>query len=55
MDLRPELVELQKSYYGESKQKTSIEDLIKINENGIKSVFSIPIKWLTMIYGAGIC
>lgn len=55
MDLRTELVELQKSYYDETKNKTSIEDLKKINENGIKSIFSIPIKWLTMIYGAGIC
>jgi len=55
MDLRTELVELQKSYYDETKNKTSIEDLRKINKNGIKSVFSIPTKWLTMIYGAGIC
>jgi len=55
MDLRTELVELQKSYYDETKNKTSIEDLRKINENEIKSVFYIPTKWLTMIYGAGIC
>jgi len=55
MDLRAELVELQNSYYSETKKKTSIEDLRKINENGIKSIFSIPIKCLTMIYCAGIC
>ena len=55
MDLRPELVELQKSYYEQTKYKISIEELIKINANEIKSVFYIPIKWLTLIYGAGIC
>lgn len=53
MDLRAELVELQKSYYDETKNKPSIEDLIKINRN--ENVFSIPPKWLTMIYGTGIC
>ena len=55
MDLRPELVELQKSYYEQTKYKISIEELIKINANEIKSVFYIPIKWLTLIYGDGIC
>jgi len=49
MDFRVELEELQHCYYSETKNKPPIEDLI----NG--KIFTISPKWLTMIYGSGIC
>ncbi len=51
MDLRDEVFELQKSYFDENKTKPSIEQLIKTNVRE----FTISPKWLTMIFGAGIC
>ena len=51
MDLRAEVMELQKSYYEQTQSKISIEQLIKTN----RIEFFIPLKWLTLIYVSGIC
>ena len=51
MDLRAEVAELQQSYYDQTKDKTPIEQLIKTH----RIEFTIPPKWLTMVYGSGIC
>ena len=51
MDLREEVVELQNSYYEQTKYKISIEQLIKTN----RIEFFIPSKWLTMIFSGGVC
>jgi len=51
MDLRDEVFDLQQSYFDENKDKPSIEQLIKTNGKA----FNIPPKWLTMIFGGGVC
>ena len=51
MDLRDEVFNLQQSYFDENKDKPSIEQLIKTNGKA----FNILPKWLTMIFGGGVC
>jgi len=51
MVLIDEVFNLQQSYFDENKDKPSIEQLIKTNGKA----FNIPPKWLTMIFGGGVC
>lgn len=51
MDLRADVAELQQCYYEQTKDKTPLEQLLKTH----RSEFTIPPKWLTMVYGSGIC
>lgn len=51
MDMSDEVRELQQSYFDENKNKPSIKQLIKTNGKE----FIIQSKWLTMIFGRGVC